>query len=99
MTPAKITCQNPKCKCVQFARAICVRCGRAITVPPVEIEVPVPCMKCVVSGSDVIPTLAEMEMVLMKAALKQCSGHYGRAAKLLGVGRTTLYRKLKGVQP
>jgi transcriptional regulator with PAS, ATPase and Fis domain len=46
------------------------------------------------TGSPVIP-LMEMEKQAIKVALEYTKGDRGVAATLLGIGRTTLYRKLK----
>src|SRR6185312_1820858 len=44
--------------------------------------------------SGVVP-IAEMEKEAIFSALKRVSGDKMKAAKLLGIGKTTLYRKLK----
>ena len=46
-------------------------------------------------AGDPFPTLAQVERDHILRALRQCGGQPSRAAKLLGIGRTTLYRKLK----
>jgi len=43
-------------------------------------------------------TLAEVEQRHVLAAVKHCGGEISDAAKVLGIGRTTLYRKLKGLK-
>jgi DNA-binding NtrC family response regulator len=40
-------------------------------------------------------TLAEMERAHIPRVLQACGGRHGQAAKVLGVGRTTLWRKLQ----
>lgn len=40
-----------------------------------------------------LPTLKEFEVVFIKEALKRSQGHKERAARMLGIGRKTLYRK------
>jgi DNA-binding NtrC family response regulator len=40
------------------------------------------------------PTLAELERRHIVAALERCEGNIKAAAGLLGIGRSTLYRKL-----
>jgi DNA-binding NtrC family response regulator len=47
------------------------------------------------SGEDAFPTLAQVERAHILRALQQCGGQPTRAARLLRIGRTTLYRKLK----
>jgi Nif-specific regulatory protein len=48
------------------------------------------------SGSPAEPplTLAEVEMRHIRAVLDSCNGHVVEAAKILGIGKTTLYAKL-----
>ncbi len=41
-------------------------------------------------------TLAQLEMEHIRAVLEQASGNRSRAARLLGISSTTLWRKLKG---
>jgi len=43
-------------------------------------------------------TLAEMEKAHILKALKQAGGNKEQAAKLLGIGRSTLFRKLAGLE-
>ena len=40
-------------------------------------------------------TLEEIELGIIKAVVKEENGNMSRAAKRLGVGRSTLWRKLK----
>jgi len=47
-----------------------------------------------VKSADVIP-LAEMERQAILGAIRKLDGDKLLAAKLLGIGKTTLYRKLK----
>jgi two-component system response regulator HydG len=39
--------------------------------------------------------LADMERKMIETALHDCQGHFSRAAKKLGIHRTTLWRKIK----
>jgi transcriptional regulator of acetoin/glycerol metabolism len=41
-----------------------------------------------------LPTLAEVAEMLIAEAMKRAHGQPGEAARLLGIGRTTLYRRL-----
>ncbi|MGE3852138.1 MAG: sigma-54 dependent transcriptional regulator, partial [Planctomycetota bacterium] len=45
-------------------------------------------------NEDDIPTLADLDVAVMKRALEVCGGNVTRAAKQLGIGRATLYRRL-----
>jgi two-component system response regulator HydG len=47
------------------------------------------------SGSPELKTLAEMEREAILGAIRTLNGDKLQAAKLLGIGKTTLYRKLK----
>jgi len=48
----------------------------------------------VFSDDERVPTLAEVERAAIERALRRTGGNATRAAKLLGIGRSTLYRKL-----
>jgi DNA-binding NtrC family response regulator len=54
-------------------------------------------------GSLVIPAgernLARIEAMLVRAALDETGGQKSRAAELLGINRTTLYNKLRELDP
>ncbi len=45
-----------------------------------------------------MPTLDEMELIHIRAALKSAEGHRGKAAKILGISERNLYRKLRDHQ-
>jgi len=68
-----------------------------------EIIVPIdrPCMRCTLSqtpqssAASEFPTIEQMERSLIEAALDRCRGDRLRAAAMLGIGKTTIYRKLK----
>jgi transcriptional regulator of acetoin/glycerol metabolism len=47
----------------------------------------------VLAEGEVVP-LVELERRAIQHALQATKGNIGKAAKLLGIGRTTLYRKL-----
>lgn len=42
-----------------------------------------------------ILTLHEIERRVIQTAVLDCNGNIGEAAKALGIGKSTLYRKLK----
>ncbi len=47
------------------------------------------------SGSGAIVSIAEMERQAILGTIRQLNGDKLKAARLLGIGKTTLYRKLK----
>ena len=44
-------------------------------------------------------TLDEVELKYIQEVLRRCKHNQARAARLLGIGRNTLWRKLKRIQP
>jgi DNA-binding NtrC family response regulator len=58
---------------------------------------PAPSSGPIVENAASVPLLplAELERVAVTQALRRLHGNCGEAARLLGIGRTTLYRKLK----
>jgi DNA-binding NtrC family response regulator len=48
---------------------------------------------------DLMKTLAEIERAHINAVLEACGGHVESAAKRLGIGRASLYRKLREMGP
>ncbi len=64
------------------------------------------CMRCADGSADSVPvsaassglsaiTIAEREKLAIIEALRSTGGHHSKAARLLGIGRTTLYRKMR----
>jgi transcriptional regulator of acetoin/glycerol metabolism len=47
------------------------------------------------SGADVIVSMSELERQTILNTIAQLNGDKLKAARLLGIGKTTLYRKLK----
>jgi len=84
-----------------------------VFTPPTPHAFPVPTMANAVApaaevpqlpkGSLVIPAgernLARIEAMLVRAALDETGGQKSRAAELLGINRTTLYNKLRELDP
>lgn len=53
--------------------------------------------ECPLCGPNAELNLKELERYLIAEALRRTNGHVISAAKLLGVGKTTLYRKMKRI--
>lgn len=45
-----------------------------------------------------VPTMEELEEAAIRSALMKCSGNKTEAAKLLGISRRTIYRKVKKME-
>jgi len=57
----------------------------ADTAPPVSLAAP---------EAVTAPTMRDMELEFMRQTLERCGGNVSRAARLLGVSRNTIYRRL-----
>jgi len=63
-----------------------------------------PCLLCALnqttpsSANSELPTIEQMERSLIEAALDRCQGDRLKAAAMLGIGKTTIYRKLKDIE-
>ncbi|HZP06179.1 MAG TPA: helix-turn-helix domain-containing protein [Terracidiphilus sp.] len=77
----------PHCELKQAPAQQCRRCQTAFTYPA-EIGDSL--------ATRPLPTLAQAERELIQAAMALYGNDAGRAAKAIGIGRTTLYRKMKG---
>jgi hypothetical protein len=92
---------------VEVEKPVPVITKELVEVPVIrEVLVPheQPCLKCAglssvtrrpVEVSDHLPLLAEMERTLIQAAIERSGGDRQKAANMLGIGKTTIYRKLK----
>lgn len=100
----------PLVEYVEVEKPVPVIKKELVEVPVVrEVLVPVeqPCLKCAglslsasqtsqrIAGAENFPSLEEMEMALIQAALDRSGGDRQKAAHMLGIGKTTIYRKLK----
>lgn len=83
-------------ECVEYACAACS--GPVITVDDLPLQI-----QCIASGTAVpdvqsgsrILPLAEVEKQTILKALERLNGDKAMTARVLGIGKTTLYRKLK----
>jgi DNA-binding NtrC family response regulator len=67
----------------------------AVATETVEDEAAVDRMASGVTGRNGIVSIAELERQAILGTIRQLKGDKLMAAKLLGIGKTTLYRKLK----
>ena len=105
----KIRCRS--CELIQWNdRGDCRRCGAALPQPIVKVVERVverivlqPCVRCGEStaAESVVPTpfptMAEVERRMILAAYHRSNRRPLEAARLLGIGKTTLYRKLREI--
>lgn len=103
----KIRCLS--CELIQWSdRSDCRRCGAALPQPIVKVVERVvervvvwPCVRCGESTgskpvvSSPFPTMAEVERKMILAAYRRSNRRPLEAARLLGIGKTTMYRKLR----
>jgi transcriptional regulator of acetoin/glycerol metabolism len=92
------------CELRQHAKATCRRCGKQLPAPERDVEtqekivrerIERACPKCGLFADEAkLPTLAEAEEMLIQEAMKRANGQPSEASRLLGIGRTTLYRRL-----
>jgi hypothetical protein len=100
----------PVVEFVEVEKRVPVIQKELVEVPVIrEVLVPVeqPCLKCAglllsasqnlerIEAADSFPSLEEMERTLIQAALDRSGGDRQKAAHILGIGKTTIYRKLK----
>jgi two-component system response regulator HydG len=70
------------------------RCAEA-EGDPATMALPAEGFRSAQAGEDGIVSIAEMEKQAILGTIRQLKGDKLLAAKLLGIGKTTLYRKLK----
>jgi hypothetical protein len=104
----KVRCR--RCELVQWSdRANCRRCGTALPEPVVVVvervvekvviglEAVAPVTLARAPGSEAFPTMAEVERAMILVAYQKSNRRPHEAARLLGIGKTTLYRKLREI--
>lgn len=105
----KVRCRS--CELMQWNdRSDCRRCGETLPQPVVQVVERVvervvirPCVRCGESTAaesvvpSPFPTMAEMEQKMILAAYRRSNHRPLEAARLLGIGKTTLYRKLREI--
>ncbi len=89
--------QDPQClqKLEQAHRLISAATER-LQQPGAEEKAPI--LFSQISEAEAFPTMAEMERTMILAAYQRSNRKPLEAARLLGIGKTTLYRKLREVR-
>ena len=86
--------QDPKClENLEQARQLLAVASERMARPLTDSAAPL--VLAHVSQSSAFPTLAEMERAMILAAYQRSNRKPLDAARLLGIGKTTLYRKLR----
>jgi hypothetical protein len=100
----------PVVEFVEVEKPVPVITKQLVEVPVIRevlLAVEQPCLRCAglslsapetpqrTEAADSLPSLAEMERTLIRAALDRSGGDRQKAAHMLGIGKTTIYRKLK----
>ena len=103
----KIRCRS--CELMQWNdRSDCRRCSAALPQPIVQVVERIvervavhPCQRCSENAASEpvvpcpFPTMAEVERKMILAAYRRANRRPLEAARLLGIGKTTMYRKLR----
>jgi transcriptional regulator of acetoin/glycerol metabolism len=88
-----VRCLN--CDLMQFPGKVCRRCRKAMLAPkpPVDTQ-KIPTSEIVFPWpTDLpLPTMKQVHTALIVAALNRAAGNREQAAKMLGIGKTTMYR-------
>src|SRR4029077_11638433 len=86
--------QDPQClENLERARQLIAAASERLTNQCAESGAPLVLEHASQSGS--FPTMAEMERAMILAAYQRSNRKPLEAARLLGIGKTTLYRKLR----
>jgi transcriptional regulator of acetoin/glycerol metabolism len=80
---------------LEQARQLIAAASERLTNPCAEPDAPLVLEHASPSGS--FPTMAEMERAMILAAYQRSDRKPLEAARLLGIGKTTLYRKLRKI--
>ena len=87
---------DPQClENVDEARKLILAATERLTQQPVEAVAAITMAD--VPETEVFPTMAEVERAMIAAAYQRSNRSPLEAARLLGIGKTTLYRKLREI--
>jgi transcriptional regulator of acetoin/glycerol metabolism len=85
---------DPEClESLEQARQLIAEASSRLTRQCTDSEAPIVLAQAPQSGT--FPTTAEMERTMIMAAYQRSNRKPLEAARLLGIGKTTLYRKLR----
>ena len=91
-----VVCQDAQCiERLEQARELIALASERLTQQRVQEVVPVDLMQVI--GTDGFPKMAEVERAMILAAYQRSNRKSLEAARLLGIGKTTLYRKLREI--
>jgi transcriptional regulator of acetoin/glycerol metabolism len=86
--------EDPEClKNLEQARHLIAAASDRLMLQPTEVGAPIVLVPA--SKLTSFPTIAEMERAMILAAYQRSNRRPLEAARLLGIGKTTLYRKLR----
>lgn len=89
--------QDPQClQKLEHASRLISAATERLTQPCVETAVPIVLTQAPDSGA--FPTMAEVERAMIVAAFERSNSKPLEAARLLDIGKTTFYRKLRQIR-
>jgi len=89
-----VFCQDPQClQNLDQARQLIAEASDRLMHP--SVDSPLPFIPWPNAMPDQFPTMAEVERAMILAAYRRSNRKPLEAARLLGIGKTTLYRKLR----
>lgn len=92
--PDRHTVACDGCNLIQFESAFCRRCFKPLPDPQ-DVPAKVKVIRCCWSEGETLPSVAQVERMVIEEALRRAEGNVVAAAALIGIGKTTIYRKMK----
>ena len=88
--------QDPQClRKLEQAYSLISSATERLQQPGAEVRVPI--LFSEISEAGAFPTMAEVERAIIVAAYERSNRKPQEAARLLGIGKTTVYRKLRAM--